>query len=145
MMPCAEEIPAVRGQTPITRSIKITVTSCCYGQQTAKWLMKTNCCSDGHCKVSLFSSYGHIKGSKLSLLDGSDVSAVFSHSRCFLVVFFRFTCLKSLRDHYYWTTMWTSLKQPLNTKYVIDMHIQSRTKTTANDSTFIYLFRYMSW
>lgn len=53
MMPCVEEIPAVRGQTPITRSIKITVTSCCYGQQTARWLMKTNCCGDGCCEISL--------------------------------------------------------------------------------------------
>lgn len=46
----------------------------------------------------------------------------------YLVVFFnnlfRFTCLKSLRGHYYWKTIWTPLKQPLNaTKYAINVFI----------------------
>lgn len=92
-MPCAEEIPAVRGQTPITRSIKITVTSCCYGQQTARWLMKTNCSSDGHCEISLqdrlsyLSPRRHMKGSGVSLSDGSDVRAPFSRSRCLFSCF----------------------------------------------------------
>lgn len=130
MMPCAEEIPAVRGQTPITRSIKITVTSCCYGQQTARWLMKTNCCSDGHCKISLqdclsyLSPYGHMKALKSRSQTDQMSELRFPAPGVYLVVFFsnlfRFTSLKSQRG----------LKQPLNAiifhKYVYKMPIQSR-------------------